>query len=157
MRSGALLQAGSGGSPIIFPKGSTMHWASPYIGQPWSKHGQGPETWNCWSFFRDVQLAHFGVETPAVPYADDLLVLARLFRDHQERGHWQPVTAYREGDGVMMRTARYPIHVGVWLEVDGGRVLHCAAGSGVVCQSRRDLAANGWRIDGIYRHRGAAS
>ncbi len=92
-----------------------------------------------------------------VPYADDLLVLARLFRDHHERGHWQPVAAYRDGDGVMMRTARYPIHVGVWLEADGGRVLHCAAGSGVVCQSRRDLAANGWRIDAVYRHRGTAS
>ena len=132
------------------------HWATPYIGQPWSKHGQGPETWNCWGFFRPVQQAHFGVETPMVPYADDLLVLARLFRDHGERGHWQPVTSYREGDGVMMRTARYPIHVGVWLEADGGRVLHCAAGAGVVCQSRRDLATNGWRIDGVYRHLGAA-
>jgi hypothetical protein len=95
----------------------SAHWATPYIGLPWSKHGQGPETWNCWSFFRHVQAAHFGVETPVVPYADDLLVLARLFRDHQERGHWQPAAAYREGDGVMMRTARYPIHVGVWLGV----------------------------------------
>ncbi len=135
----------------------SAHWAAPYIGGPWSKHGQGPETWNCWSFFRHVQQAHFGVETPAVPYADDLLVLARLFRDHGERGRWQPVIAYREGDGVMMRTARYPIHVGVWLEVDGGRVLHCTPPSGVVCQSRRDLAANGWRIDGVYRHRETAS
>lgn len=132
------------------------HWAEPYIGMPWAKWGEGPDIWNCWTFFRHVQDAHFGVPTPMVPYADSLLVLARLFRDHDERGHWVEVAEgdWREGDGVMMRTARYPIHVGVWLEVDGGKVLHCADGPGVVCQSIRDLRANGWRIHGVYRYQG---
>ncbi|TAN71888.1 MAG: DUF87 domain-containing protein [Magnetospirillum sp.] len=49
-----------------------------------------------------------------------------------------------------LRRSRHPIHVGVWLDVDGGGVLHCAEGAGVVFQRSDALALNGWAIEGFY-------
>ncbi|CUW39666.1 conserved protein of unknown function [Magnetospirillum sp. XM-1] len=134
-----------------------MHWASQYIGLPWSATGEGPDVFHCWTFFCHVQAKHFGRPTlPAIPYADDLLELAREFRDHPERRHWLEVDLSDAvpGDGVLMRQARFPIHIGVWLDVDGGGVLHCSRDSGVVYQRPSALLVNGWKIHGVYRYVG---
>lgn len=141
-----------------------MHWAENYIGLPWSATGEGPprgedgetpdrETWrfHCWAFVCWVQERHFGRALPAIANPEDLLGIARDFRDHPERKRWIQVDVPAEGDCVLMRQARYPIHVGVWLDVDGGGVLHCAQEAGVAFQGVTALAANGWRIEGTYR------
>jgi hypothetical protein len=41
--------------------------------------------------------------------------------------------------------------VGVWLDVDGGGVLHCAEGAGVVFQRSDAIKLNGWAVEGFYR------
>lgn len=148
-----------------------MHWAEQYIGLPWSATGEGPprgeegrspdrETWSfhCWAFICWVQERHFGRSLPAIANPEDLLGIARDFRDHPERKRWAGVEDPAEGDCVLMRQARYPIHVGVWLDVDAKGtecgVLHCAQEAGVVFQGVPALAANGWRIEGTYRFTG---
>lgn len=128
-----------------------MHWASEYIGLPWSATGEGPDTFHCWSFVRHVQDRRFGRALPSIPYEQDIADLLRAFRDHPERRRWQAVEAPAEGDCVLMRQARYPIHVGLWLGVDGGGVLHCSRDSGVVFQRPHALSLNGWKIEGYYR------
>ena len=55
-----------------------------------------------------------------------------------------------------MRQSRHPVHVGIWLAVDGGDVLHAARDIGVVFQDPADLAGHGWRIEGTYRFTGDA-
>ena len=37
-------------SPVGAP-----HWAIALIGLPWSVHGSGPDSFNCWEFVRMVQ------------------------------------------------------------------------------------------------------
>ncbi len=130
------------------------HWAETYIGLPWSATGEGPTTFHCWAFVCWVQERHFGRPLPAILNPDDLLAIARGFRDHPERRRWQPVEAPAEGDCALMRQARYPIHVGVWLDVDGGGVLHCSQEAGVAFQGVNALALNGWRIEGFYHFAG---
>lgn len=133
-----------------------MHWASKYIGLPWSATGEGPDSFHCWAFVRHVMAEHFGRQVPAIPYTEDLLDLAREFRDHPERGRWHEVAPAEAlpGDAVLLRQARYPIHIGVWLEVDGGGVLHCSRDSGVVFQRLAALRLNGWHVAGVYRFHG---
>jgi cell wall-associated NlpC family hydrolase len=132
-----------------------MHWAAEYIGLPWSATGDGPDTFHCWALVRHVQRERFGRDLPAIPNPEDLLGIARHFRDHPERRRWDLVATPQEGDCVLMRQARYPVHVGVWLDVDanshGGRVLHVVRDKGVVAQTRDSLSAHGWRIEGFYR------
>jgi len=127
------------------------HWAEHYIGIPWEPTGEGPDSYHCWAFVRHIQEKHFGRTLPGIPNPEDILSIARGFRDHPERKRWDLVDTPVEGDCVLMRQARYPIHVGVWLDVDGGGVLHCSQEAGVAFQKPDALALNGWRVEGNYR------
>ncbi len=131
-----------------------MHWAAAYIGLPWEATANGPRAYNCWSFVRHVQKAHFGLDLPEIPNPEDLRLLAESFRDHPERARWKNVGLPQEGDCVLLRMSRVPIHVGVWLCEMGGGVLHCARGAGVVYQRLDALDLNGWKIAGFYRFKG---
>ena len=90
------------------------HWATQYIGRPWVAGAQGPDTFDCWAFFRFIQREHFGVEVPIVEVEDydDGAALAMLFRTHGERGRWQRVSTASEGIGVIIHR---PLHAGIWL------------------------------------------
>ena len=129
-----------------------MHWASAYIGLPWSAHGKGPDLFNCWEFVRAVQDRHFGRILPDIANPEDMLAMGRTFRDHPERQRWVKVEVPAEGDCVLLRRSRHPIHVGIWLDVDCGGVLHCAQDAGVVFQRPDALRLNGWAVEGFYRY-----
>lgn len=130
----------------------SMHWASEYIGIPWKCGAQGPDAFDCWAFVREIQRARFGREVPIIDVdANDTRAVACAIRDHDERRRWIAVPEPAEGDAVLMAHARYPSHIGVWVDVDGGGVLHCVRGAGVVFQSRAALAAAGWGRLEYYR------
>ena len=94
---------------------------------------------------------------PEIPVdAANLRAVLSGFRDHPERERWKLLERAREGDAVLMRQSRHPVHVGIWLAVDGGGVLHAARDIGVVFQDPADLTAHGWRIEGFYRFTGDA-
>lgn len=123
------------------------HWAAHYIGEAYDRQEN-----HCWSFCRRVWHDRFGFDVPAVP--DDigaLRAVAQAFRDHDERRLWTAVEVPAEGDAVLMAHSRYPTHVGIWVDADGGGVLHCQEGCGVVFSSRASLAKNGWGRVEFYR------
>ena len=121
------------------------HWAISYIGLPWEAGAQGPSSYDCWGFFRKVQAQHFGIDVPLViaPDYDDPTVLVSLFRTHEENQRWACVTQPRHGDAVIIHK---PFHIGIWLDVDGGGVLHCMRGAGVVFTHEA-----AWRLSGLGR------
>jgi len=118
---------------------------SDYIGTPWEAGAQGPHAFDCMAFFRKVQRDHFGVEVPVViaPDYDDAMALADLFSDHPERQRWFQIPTPHHGCAVLIRR---PMHIGVWLDLDGGGVLHCARGAGVIFT--KDSA---WHTSGFGR------
>ena len=125
-----------------------MHWAFDYIGLPWIRGDH-----DCWGFVRRVQLERFGRSVPAFDMdAYNSLACARAVAANPERINWQSVTTPKEGDCVLLAHAKHPSHVGVWVEVDGGGVLHCLQSSGVVFQSVKSLKASGWGHLEFYRH-----
>jgi cell wall-associated NlpC family hydrolase len=129
-----------------------MHWAEELIGRPYRAGGQGPDAFDCWGLVRWVMEHRFGRELPAIPVdASDVRAVLTAFRRHPERRNWSLVTTRAEGDCVLIRQSRHPIHVGVWLAADNGGILHASEGSGVVFQRERDLLMSGWRIEGFYR------
>lgn len=131
-----------------------MHWATPYIGTPYDPNGQGPDSFYCWAFFRFGQKIGYGRDLPIIPNPGSFLAQERLFRDHPELKRWEPVASPVDGDGVQLRKGRDPVHVGMWLDVDGGGVLHCAPGCGVVFQRLPGLSVSQWAIEGYYRFKG---
>ena len=124
------------------------------IGRPWLVGAAGPDAFDCWGLFVTVQHQCFGREIPQNPVdATNLRAVLEAFNGHPERQRWQPVIAVEEGDAVLMRQSRYPVHIGVWLDIDGGGVLHAVRHAGVVFQTLAALDAHGWRIEGYYRFR----
>lgn len=130
-----------------------LHWAFGYLGRPWVNGAQGPDAFDCWSFFRHIQSTHFGIDVPIYAIdANNFRAVAETILAADERSAWISVPLPTEGCAVLMAHAKYPSHVGVWLDVDGGGVLHCVRGEGVVFSSISSLKTCGWGRVEYYKH-----
>jgi cell wall-associated NlpC family hydrolase len=130
-----------------------LHWAFQYIGTPWVNGGRGPDSYDCWGFFCAIQKNHFNVEVPTYEVnANDFRRVATAIMDADERSRWDAVKIPNEGCAVLMAHSKYPSHVGVWLDVDGGGVLHCTRGEGVVFSTVSSLKTCGWGRVEYYKH-----
>lgn len=133
----------------------SSHWSLPYIGLAYDIAGDGPDAFNCWSFFRHVERERFGRELPAVPGVDRLPTIVRAFRDRSDSFGWRRLANGEkrdDGDAVLMSHRDRPHHVGVWVDsVPACAVLHCTEGAGSVLHSPFHLDIAGWNIVGTYR------
>lgn len=139
------------------------HWANRYIGLPWESGAQGPEAYDCWALVRQVQREHYGRELPVIDVdAHDLAAVHAAFATHPERARWQRVYPPQDGDCVLTHKGAQVDHVGIYLELDGGRelrelrVLHAIQGCGVVCTALPALKRLGWHPLEFYRFKGEA-
>ena len=129
----------------------SAHWAESYIGKPWVSAAAGPAAFDCYGLVRWLYQQRLGVCLPVVDVsAGRPLSVTRAMR-HYDYGAWRDVVEPAELDVVQMSHGRHPSHVGVWIDIDGGKVLHCVQGAGVAAQSVASLKANGWRVLNIYR------
>lgn len=130
-----------------------LHWAFHLIGRPWISGHQGPDSFDCWGFFRYVQRTHFKLEVPFIDAdAENFRDVAKKFGGSQERDNWISQTTPKDGDAVLMAHCKYPSHVGIWIDADGGGVLHCVRGEGVVFGTLTSLKNSGWARVEFYRH-----
>lgn len=130
-----------------------MTWATQYIGTPWEAGAQGPHAYDCMGFFRMVQGEHFGIDVPIIiaPDYDDPTALADLFGNHEEFSRWKRIDKPAHGDAVRIHK---PMHIGVWLDLDGGGVLHCVRGAGVVFTKEADWPFSGFGRKEYFRFAG---
>ena len=122
-----------------------------YIGTPWAAGAQGPQAYDCMAFFRMVQAAHFGIAVPPIiaPDYDDPTALVSLFQGHAERTRWARIDRPEHGCAVLVHR---PMHIGTWLQIDGGGVLHCVRGAGVVFTHDAAWAVSGFGRREFFRH-----
>lgn len=127
-----------------------MSWAD-YIGLPWEAGAQGPDAYDCMGFFKFLQARHFAIEVPAIiaPDYDDPARLSALFGAHRERLNWQRIGAPAHGCAVIVHR---PLHVGTWLDCDGGGVLHCVRGPGVIFTLDSAWPVSGFGRREFFRH-----
>ena len=128
---------------------------SQYLGIPWAEGADGPGAFDCMSFVKHVQSRHFGIEMDriSVPDYDDGLGILGLINGCGERENWESVPTPQHGDIAIVRR---PIHIGVWLDIDGGGVLHCLRGAGVVFTRDAAWATSGFGRKTYLRHRSRA-
>ena len=125
----------------------TTHWAAQYIGEAYERGSN-----DCWAFCRRVWAEHFGMEVPVVSVdGSSLRAITRAFSHHPERMLWNAVEYPVEGDAVLLSHSRFPSHVGIWIDADGGGVLHCQDPMGVIFSSRAALQRGGWGRLQFYR------
>lgn len=128
------------------------HWAEQYLNDTWQADGNGPHAWNCWNFIRHVLKTHYSVEVPLIDVdAMSIHAVIRALRGHDEKANWIETHAPMDGDGVYLHKKSDPSHVGIYLEVDGGGVLHCQQGFGVLFTPRNRLIQSGWQRATFWR------
>lgn len=117
-----------------------------YIGMQYD-----PIKFNCWHLVQLIQQEQFGRALPNFDIdGKDLRTVAKTFHNAAERHHWQRVNQPSHGCCVLMRRATLPIHIGIWLNIDAGGILHNLDGIGVVFQQPQALL--GLSIEGYYDH-----
>jgi len=122
-----------------------------YVGIPWAAGAQGPDSFDCMGFFKMLQSKHFGIEVPSIiaPDYDNPEVLADLFGRHEEREQWTRIDQVEHGCAVIVHR---PMHIGTWLDVDGGGVLHCVRGPGVIFTTDSSWPVSGFGRKEFFRH-----
>lgn len=130
-----------------------------YIGLPWESGAQGPEAFDCWSFFRAIQRLHFKRDLPVISVdANNIRTVISAFQETSEYSSWEQVERFDQlenGDAVLMSQSRFPSHVGAWIDVDGGGVIHCVHGSGVIFSTPTTLTRDGWSNIKLYKFKKA--
>lgn len=113
------------------------HWSMRYFGKPWQSGAQGPDAFDCWALVRTVQKEIYGRNLPMVMVDGlDTAAVIDAFSNKSAYANWQQVQSPVEGDCVITKSApAKPEHVGIWIDVDGGRILQAVYGSGVVIAS----------------------
>lgn len=115
-------------------------------GRPWS-----PD-WHCWSLVRDVQRDLFGRDLPPVLIEEKLTAreLVKAFHGHEERARWREIGSPVHGAIVLMHrpgTHARAIHAGVFLDLDGGGILHADEEAGVTFDDPLAQSLRNWRCE----------
>jgi hypothetical protein len=105
--------------------------AAAFVGQvifkPWSEHGEGPDSYSCWGLAKAAQHALAGLTLPMVETdPHDVAAVVRAIENSPLRAEWQDVARPRHLDLVRMSHSRRAHHIGTYLGIDGGGILHAA-------------------------------
>lgn len=130
---------------------ATLQFLAATIGRDYESTGL-----HCWELVRQCQAVVFGRHLPPVLVAPERM---RELVDMMELRHSYP--GYREIDApehgaivFMTRKGNGPsraaCHAGVWLDLDGGGVLHTDAPHGVVFEALIELQARNWADLSFY-------
>lgn len=116
------------------------------INKPWSKR------FHCWALVKEVQQKFFGRMVPKAKkeWIIDTQARAEIIETHPDKNQWQKHEQPIHGAVTFMRrkgTSKI-IHAGVYLDIDGGGILHVDAPHGVVFDSLPILTAiRQWQVE----------
>ena len=95
---------------------TTLHWAAPLVGVPWSLER------NCWWLVREFFAQRYGIVMPDVIVADEVwprVDNAAAIRLGAMASGWRPVQGEPQADDVVLMQGPAGRHVGVMLQADG--------------------------------------
>lgn len=126
---------------------SRVEIVNAHIGTPYDLGGRRPGTVDCYGSARYLQKALFGREMPdfAMPGEAGRSAIAAAIGVHPERTRWREVLAPVDGALMTMARNQCGYHIGTWLDLDGGIVVHAIEECGVVADTIVSLEAVGWR------------
>ena len=132
-----------------------MHWAANYIGVPWEFGGRSIEGFDCWGLFQHIQRERYSIEVSEIELTGyNFHNVVREFDKNEELKSWTEIGVPEDGDGVLLRMAKYPNHVGILIkDEETVGVLHTVEKSGVIFSSYQNLERAGWKVARYYRHR----
>ena len=129
-----------------------MHWLADYIGKPWEAGERGPQAFDCYGLVWHIYKHRLGVELPTYPIAPNRFESVwKAYSDCAGSLEWKPVASPEAFDVVGMGRKGIVHHLGLFLESDGGLVLHAEDGQNVSAQGLDRIREKYRRIE-FYRH-----
>lgn len=120
-----------------------------FVGMPYESGSFGPESFNCWGLLYFIQTHYFKVQMPLAPIGDSE-GCRTLFETQLQSGHWAALDKPVHGCGALMRGGDSP-HVGIYLDIDAGGILHAMEGAGVIWTPLHQLRAMKFGRTKYYR------
>lgn len=117
------------------------------IGKPYVVGKEGPDEYDCWGLAKFIQKELFGRELPSIQESPSSLKgLMNFVKEHEVRKKWQVAKNYPiHGQLVELSKSENPFHIGVYLNIDGGGILHSIDKLGVCFDKIRIMKIMGWR------------
>lgn len=133
-----------------------MQWAQTYIGKPWTKGGRGPDSFDCWGLVYHIYHQQLGIQLPSYPNinATNLRAVRDAITNGAVENVWVPLEKPEHLCVVAMsKNVTSLHHVGIYLDVDGGLILHATPNACIIAQSEKDLVKWGFRRIEYYRYK----
>lgn len=133
-----------------------MHFAQQYLSKKWEIGARGPDKFDCWGLVYWIYKQHFNVELPSYPCVDALNLkrVTQVVTSESEQKDWIKLREPNDNCVVALsKNTNHLHHVGMYLDIDGGLVLHALDGCNVIAQPLKDLARTGWLRVEFYKHR----
>jgi cell wall-associated NlpC family hydrolase len=130
-----------------------MHWATKYIGMPYELGARREDCVDCWGLLWLIYHEQFGIELPEFPgiAAASAIAINSTLRDSVQ-SDWIQIPKPFEGCAVGMGMRKALHHVGVYVNADGGRIVHGWDGRNVVADTLKSLSSKGFRTVAFFRH-----
>lgn len=129
----------------------SYEWVNDYLNKSFEELAYGPEKFDCFGLVWHVNKHQNNTELPRFDSIDYQIDRINAEINSQAlSADWQKVTTPQEFDCVVMRRAGEAYHVGVWLDVDGGKVLH-ATQKGILCNDLGGLHRMSFNNISYYR------
>lgn len=123
------------------------HWSEKYLDSVYQKGQQ-----DCWTVFCDIQNDIFNKNIKNIAFGEiSDLNTRKEFLKHPLRQRFKQVTIPVDGCAVFMSKGKYTSHIGTFLNIGEGKVLHCIEYSGTIIQNLSLVKASGWNIIGFFK------
>jgi cell wall-associated NlpC family hydrolase len=132
-----------------------MHWAVKYVGIPQMVGGRTSAGVDCWGLLKLVYQNEFNIELPDYPGVTAQSVLdIHLTIVEAAKQEWEEILVPVDGCAVAMSQKRIIHHVGIYLNIDQGKILHCWHKHNVIVDTLFALRMKGIKTLKYYRHHG---
>lgn len=113
------------------------HWAPKWVGKSYPHNG-------CWLFLCDVYAAEFALDLPDYEeYRESASKGIRKIQEEIAGAEWDECEPF-DGCAVALTQRNLITHVGVYADIDGGRILHTINGQ-VAAVNAAWLRKNHWK------------
>ena len=139
---------------------SETSWVLFYLNAKWNVAGDGDGTpeegYNCWGLLRHVYKSLLGIDVPKYSSitSENIHSVGKLIDAGAKGEDWSRVEDCNRlhMDAVALSKGKIFHHVGIYLNFDGGLILHAHDGGRVVAQRPSQLRAHGWSRIEYFRH-----
>ena len=132
------------------------HWAYDYLNKPWLIGGRGPDNFDCWGLVYCIYRDRYGILLPAYPTitSKNMLAVTKAITSGAAESDWVKLKEPIDGCVVALsKNTKILHHVGIYLDIDRGVLLHATDAGAVIAQSMHDLNRFGWRRIEYYKHK----